>query len=136
MRPLAAVVTLSLLIVSASAAGPRETIIGKNSAFCDSERRVCLRGTLTYYANPRLLELRSRVQQAEGPGLLTIRLIGENADGHTRRTVLEVRIRGRYSEIVNDKLITDHPDVDGWRLDSISFVPGLPPPRHYDDLDF
>jgi hypothetical protein len=84
----------------------------------------------TYYANPRLLELRSRVQQADGPGLLSIRLVGQSADGHTRRTVLEARIRGRYSEIVNNKLITDHPDVDAWRLEAISFEPGPPPPSN------
>ena len=70
------------------------------------------------------------MQKAEGPGLLRFRLVGENDDGHIRRTVLEVRIRGRYSEIVNSKLITDHPDVDDWRLDSISFAPGLPPPSN------
>ena len=126
MRLLSVAVVLCLLAVPESLAGPRETIIGRNAAFCDRERHVCLRGTLTYYANPRLLELRSRVQQADGPGLLSIRLVGQSADGHTRRTVLEARIRGRYSEIVNNKLITDHPDVDAWRLDSISFEPGPP----------
>jgi hypothetical protein len=120
-------VVLCLLTVSGSLAGPRETIIGRNASFCDSEGQVCLRGTLSYYANPRLLELRSRVQKAEGPGLLRIRLVGQNSDGHTRRTVLEVRIRGRYSEIVNNKLITDHPDVAAWQLESISFEPGPPP---------
>lgn len=130
MRLLSVAAVLCLIIAAESLAGPRETIIGRNASFCDSERQVCLRGTLTYYSNPRLLELRSRVQKAEGPGLLKIRLVGENAAGHTRRTVLEVRIRGRYSEIVNNKLITDHPDVDTWRLDSISFVPGPPPPSN------
>ena len=124
MRPLFVAVVLCLLTVPMSLAGPRETIIGENTVFCDSERLVCLRGTLSYYSNPRLLELRSRVQKADGQGLLKIRLVGDNANGHTRRTVLEVRIRGRYSEIVNSKLITDHPDVDTWRLESISFEPG------------
>ena len=130
MRLLAVAVVLCLLTVSGSLAGPRETIIGKNASFCDGERHVCLRGTLTYYANPRLLELRSRVQKADGPGLLRVRLVGQNTDGHTRRTVLEVRIRGRYSEIVNTKLITDHPDVDAWQVEAISFEPGPPPPSN------
>jgi hypothetical protein len=130
MRLLSVAAVLCLLTVSESLAGPRETIIGRNASFCDNEQHVCLRGTLTYYVNPRLLELRSRVQKADGPGLLRIRLVGQNADGHTRRTVLEVRIRGRYSEIVNNKLITDHPDVDAWQLESISFEPGPPPPSN------
>lgn len=124
MRYLVLVVLLSLLAVPAAMAGPSETIIGKNAVFCDDQDLVCLRGTLTYRSNPRLLDLRSRVQRAVGPGLLKIRLVGENADGHTRRTTIEVRIRGDYSEIVNTRLITDHPDVDSWALDSIGFEPG------------
>ena len=120
--PLAALVCI--FAASTTVAGPSETLIGKNELFCDEGERVCLRGTLTYHANPRLLELRSRVQRAEGPGLLKIRLAGQNADGHTRRTILEVRIRGDYSEIVNTRLITDHPDVYSWQVDSISFEPG------------
>jgi len=124
MRYLVSIVLLSLFIAPAAMAGPSETIIGRNALFCDDQDRVCLRGTLTYHANPRLLELRSRVQRAVGPGLLKIRLVGENADGHTRRTTIEVRIRGNYSEIVNTRLITDHPDVYSWKLDSIGFDPG------------
>jgi hypothetical protein len=119
LNPLATI--LCIFVASTTIAGPSETLIGKNALFCDADERVCLRGTLTYYANPRLLDLRSRVQRAEGPGLLMIRLVGRNADGHTRRTILEVRIRGDYSEIVNTRLITDHPDVYSWQIDSISF---------------
>ena len=117
-------ILLSLFSASAAIAGPTETIIGKNTLFCDDANSVCLRGTLTYRSNPRMLDLRSRVQRATGPGLLKSRLVGENADGHTRRTTIEIEIRGDYSEIVNTRLITDHPDVYSWELDSISFEPG------------
>lgn len=116
-------VLLCIFAATTTVAGPSETLIGRNELFCDGDERVCLRGTLTYHANPRLLELRSRVQRAEGPGLLKIRLVGQNADGHTRRTTIEVQIRGDYSEIVDTRLITDHPDVYSWELDSISFEP-------------
>ena len=116
-------VLLCIFATTTTVAGPSETLIGRNELFCDGDERVSLRGTLTYHANPRLLELRSRVQRAEGPGLLKIRLVGQNADGHTRRTTIEVQIRGDYSEIVDTRLITDHPDVYSWELDSISFEP-------------
>ncbi len=124
MRYLFATVLLGLFSTPLALAEPSETIIGKNALFCDDDDRVCLRGTLTYRSNPRLLDLRSRVQRATGPGLLKIRLVGENADGHTRRATLEVEIRGHYSEIVNARLVTDHPDVYSWALDSIGFEPG------------
>ena len=59
---------------------------------------MCLRGTLSYYANPRLVELRARVRKAEGPGLLKFQLVGENSNGHTRLTTLEVRIRRQVAQ--------------------------------------
>ncbi len=120
-------VFLLLLIAVTATAGPSERVTGSNSRMCDSDGKVCLQGSITYYSNPRLLELRSRVQRASGPGLIVFRLTGENRDGHLRRTSIEVRIRGRYSEIVSTRLITDHPDVDSWTLESIQFTPGDPP---------
>lgn len=124
MRHRLATVLLGILSASTAIAGPAETIIGKNEVFCDDGNSVCLGGTLTYRSNPRMLDLRSRVQRATGPGVLKIRLVGENADGHTRRTTIELRIRGHYSEIANTRLVTDHPDVYRWAVDSISFEPG------------
>ncbi len=118
---------LLCLFAATALAGPSERVTGSNSSMCDAERKVCLRGSITYFSNPRLLELRSRVQRASGPGLIVFRLTGENRDGHLRRTSIEVRIRGRYSEIVSSRLITDHPDVDSWTLESIQFTPGPPP---------
>ena len=120
-----------LAAASAAEAGPSTIIAGSRSMLCDAEQLVCLRGSIRYFSNPRLVELRSRVQHANGPGKLVFRLAGENRDGHVRRTSFEVRIRGNYSEIVNTRLITDHPDVDAWTLESLAFVPG-PPPNNND----
>lgn len=121
------VTVLLCIVAGVSFAGPSERITGSNTTLCDVEREVCLQGSITYFSNPRLLELRSRVQHAPGPGLVIFRLVGENRDGHVRRTSIEVRIRGKYSEIVSSRLITDHPDVDAWALESIHFTPGPPP---------
>ena len=107
----------------AAAAGPRDRLTEPDAILCDDGDQVCIRGSITYRTNPRLLEFRGRVQRATGPGLLRVRVIGENLDGFTRRTTMEIQIRGRYSEIVNHRLITDHPDVDAWRLEKIFFQP-------------
>ncbi len=118
-----------LLLLSfsmAATAGPQERLTDSNAELCDQENRVCLRGTLTYRSNPRLLQLRARVLRATGPGLLRVRVVGENLDGFMRRTTMEIRIRGNYSEIVDHKLITDHPDVDSWELEAIFFSPDKP----------
>ena len=117
-------VTGVLLLFSVAAiAGPRDRITDAGSMLCDDGDQVCIRGTLTYRSNPRLLEFRGRVQRATGPGLLRIRVVGETLDGFARRTTMQIRIRGHYSEIVEQRLITDHPDVDAWALERVSFEP-------------
>lgn len=126
MRACLPFIVLGLLACQAAEAGPRERITAANATLCDTGNQVCLRGTLSYYSNPRLVELSGRILRATGPGLLVFRLSGENAAGDTRYTFLEVGIRGNYSEIVDHKLVTDHPDVEHWRLDSIRFKPGPP----------
>jgi hypothetical protein len=93
----------------------------KSETFCDSSGEVCLRGTISYRVNLRLLKLRSRVVSAPGPGLLRINVTGENQQGHLHRAAIEVTIRGHASEIVNKEMIPDAPDVYTWDLDSINF---------------
>lgn len=124
-------VLLILVAASASVAGPREKIAESGTMFCDGAKRVCLRGSLSYYSNPRMLELRSRVRFADGPGLVKIRVVGTDSTGYPRYTTIEAWIRGRPSEIVNKEVITDHPDVESWRLESITFEPGPLPDEEY-----
>ena len=131
IRATLAVVLLSVLVASVADAGPREAITESNAVLCDAERRVCLRGSLSYYSNPRLLRLRSRVLNAVDSGLVKIRVVGEDSTGYPRYTTLEIWIRGRPSEIANAEVITDHPDVEDWQLDSVSFEPGPLPDEEY-----
>jgi hypothetical protein len=43
---------------------------------------------------------------------------------------MEIQLRGKYSEIVEFKMIPDHPDVANWRVTAIEFEPGqLSPPK-------
>jgi hypothetical protein len=96
--------------------------IERDGLLCDDNHAVCLRAWLSYEPNPRLLRLRGRVQSATGPGLLKIILAGTNRNGDRRYTPMEIRLRGRYSEIVDYKMIPDHPDVDNWQIDTVSFI--------------
>lgn len=93
-----------------------------NERVCDDSGAFCLSGTLSYQPNPRLLRLRARVQTAPGPGLLRIRLIGSTRLGMRRLAPLEVRVRGDFSEIINHKMIPDHPDALEWAVDRVEFV--------------
>ncbi|HEX9851790.1 MAG TPA: hypothetical protein VGA68_02205 [Woeseiaceae bacterium] len=93
----------------------------KGQTFCDLTGEVCLRGTISYRVNLRLLKLRSRVVTAPGPGLLRIYVTGENRQGQLHRAAIEVTIRGHASEIVNKEMIPDAPDVYEWHLESILF---------------
>jgi hypothetical protein len=70
-----------------------------------------------------LLRLRGRVQRATGPGLLRIRVIGTNQHEHQRYAEMEIWLRGHYSEIINFKMIPDHPDVANWEVATVLFEP-------------
>ena len=123
MRPKLTLLTgaLALLVFTAALAGPRDYLF-QNERVCDADRLFCLRGTLSYHSNPRLLRLRARVQTAPGPGLLRIGLSGANQLGHRRFAPFEVRVRGNYSEIIDHKVIPDYPDVQGWVVERVEFI--------------
>ena len=111
----------ALFLFGAALAGPRDYLF-QNKRICDRNEVFCFRGTLSYSSNPRLLQLRARVQKAPGPGMLRIRLSGENQLGHRRFAPFEVRVRGHYSEIINHKMVPDHPDVEGWVIEQVEFI--------------
>lgn len=120
---------LFALPVFAANAGPTLHLL-RNERFCDVEQLLCMRGSLRYEVNPRLLRLWGRVQTSPGRGLLRIRLAGSNNLGHRRTTAMEIQLRGKFSEIVEFKMIPDHPDVANWEVTTIEFEPGeFSPPR-------
>lgn len=111
-----------LLNAAPSLAGPRDYLF-RDERLCDDNGVFCLVGTLSYESNPRLLELRARVRKAPGPGLLRIRLIGKNRLGYRRLAPLEIHVRGNPTEIINHRMIPDHPDALEWAVQSVEFVP-------------
>ncbi len=126
---MAANVRMRLLLLAASAtifmanalAAPRDYLFHEERV-CDAYEVLCIRGTLSYHSNPRLIRLRARVQTTPGPGLLRIILAGTNQLGHRRVAPFEVRVRGRYSEIIDHKMIPDYPDVQGWSVERVEFI--------------
>jgi hypothetical protein len=111
----------ALFFLGAALAAPRNYLF-HDERVCNSDRVFCLRGTLSYDSNPRLLWLRARVETAPGPGLLRIRLSGANELGHRRFAPFEVRVRGHNSEIIDHKMIPDYPDVQSWVLERVDFI--------------
>ncbi|MGI9344378.1 MAG: hypothetical protein ACR2QV_16215 [Gammaproteobacteria bacterium] len=110
-------------------AGPTVHLL-RNERFCDVENLLCMHGSLRYEVNPRLFRLWGRVQTSPGRGLLRIRFAGSNNLGHRRTSAMEVQLRGNYSEIVNFRMIPDHPDIANWQITTIEFEPGqLSPPK-------
>ena len=111
----------ALFFLTTALAGPRDYLF-RDERICDVNEVFCFRGTLSYHSNPRLVHLRARVQSAPGPGLLRIRLAGANLQGHRRTAPFEVRVRGRYSEIINHKMISDYPDTQSWAVERVEFI--------------
>ena len=111
----------ALFILTGVLAAPREYLF-RDERLCDIDEVFCFRGTLSYHSNPRLLRLRARIQMAPGPGLLRISLAGANQQGHRRYAPFEVRVHGRYSEIIDHKQIPDYPDVQAWVVERVTFI--------------
>jgi hypothetical protein len=111
------------LLASATALASRTLYLAENALICDSDRVLCVDGTLSYDVNDRLLWLRGRVQSTTVPGVLEITVKGTNRLGHVRYAPMEIQLRGRASEIVDFRMIPDYPDVENWSIDRIAFVP-------------
>ena len=114
-------IVLCLLLVSPAAPAATDFLV-RNGEICDDERTMCIRGTLAYYPNPRIMELRGRVMHAPGPGWVKILFAG-NRDGQRASSVMEIPIRGRHSEIIDRRYIPDNPAIRNWRVLSIRFEP-------------
>lgn len=123
MRPVLELLGLVALGCACPALAGPALYIERGGLICDTEQTVCLRGNLVYEPNPRLLRLRARVQFAPGPGELRILMTGTNRSGDRRYAPMEITLRGKYSEIVDFKMIPDHPDVNAWEIDRVSFEP-------------
>jgi hypothetical protein len=111
----------ALALAETLRAGPIDYLF-RDERVCDEDRDFCMVGTLSYRINPRLLRLRARVQKAPGPGLLRIRLRGETRQGFQRLAPMELRLRGKPTEIINHKIIPDHPDAEFWTVQRVEFV--------------
>ncbi len=111
---------MALLLSAAALAAPLEYLF-KSERVCDADKTFCIYGSLTYRFNPRVLNLSARIKTAPGPGLLRITVVGENRLGHRRRAPIEIRVRGKYSEIIDHKMIPDHPDVHDWQVERFEF---------------
>jgi hypothetical protein len=105
-----------------SLAGPFR-YLARDELLCEPSRATCVRATLTYEHNDRLLRMRGRLVSAPGPGLIQITLTGTTRQGFRRYAPMEIAVRGRPTEIVDFKMIPDYPDVYDWVIDRIAFVP-------------
>ena len=110
-----------LILATLTLASDRDFLL-RDERLCDQTSRFCLHGTFTYESNPRLLHLSARVQKAPGPGRLRIVLVGRNRLGYRRLAPFEVRVRGQRSEIINHRMIPDHPDAQGWAIERVEFI--------------
>lgn len=124
--------TVVVLPLAAAAEAPRYLL--RADEVCDTERDVCLRGSLIHYPDSNRIELSARVIRAPGPGWLRILFAGVDDGGHRGSTVLEFPIRGRYSEIVRKSFIPDPPSLDHWRVLGVIFTPDEAAARAARDL--
>jgi hypothetical protein len=121
LRAASLAVCTAFLCVSAQAEPPRR--LNDAPIICDAERAFCLRGSLWYRPNSRRLELRGRINQAPGPGWVSIVFRGSSRTNQPASAIMEFPVRGAYSEIVDRSFIPDHPQVGEWRVERLFFEP-------------
>ena len=114
-------ISLASALTPAPISAAETNYLIRNELFCSTSKNICIRGSLSYDVNPRLLALNGRVQRATGPGTLLIYLSGENRNGHRRVAEMEMHLLGHYSEIIDYKSIPDHPDIITWEVETILF---------------
>ena len=115
------VISLSCILTASALAAGNVRFLKRSERFCDVSGELCIHGSLTYRPNSRELRVLGRVVIAPGPGLLKISMSGSNRQDHRYRSEMKIAIRGRYSEIIDHKMIPDPPDVDDWEVASITF---------------
>jgi hypothetical protein len=110
-----------LVLAGPAAAAPSDFLV-RNEDICSSDRTMCIRGTLVYRPDSRIMELYGRVTGTPGPGWVRILFQG-NWRGNLASSVMEFPIRGAYSEIVDFRYIPDNPAVRYWRILDVRFEP-------------
>jgi hypothetical protein len=118
-----AVIAFALILSVVTATAEQRHYIKKTEVFCDAAHIICLRGSLTYEANSRILKLHARIQKQVVPGTITMLFTGSNRQDMLKRTEIVHAVKGRYSEIVNKSIRPDAPDVSNWQLHSFTFAP-------------
>lgn len=116
---------LSAVLLLLASAGQASTFyfLARNERICAVEEAVCIRGTISYDTNSRLLHLRGRVERAPGTGWLRLTFVGVSERNQRGSTTMEFPIRGRCSEVLDRKLVPDHPQIDDWRLEVMAWFP-------------
>ena len=120
MPRLASAIALCFLLLPSTTLPAASEFLVKNSDICDAEGTMCIRGTLVYRPDSRIMELRGRVKGSPGPGWVRILFRG-SWRGNLASSVFEFPIRGRNSEIIDRKYIPDNPAVRHWRILNIAF---------------
>lgn len=110
-----------IVLIATQASAATLLYLARDELLCDPAETTCIRATLTYEKNDRLLQLRGRVVNATGAGMVTISLTGTTRQGFRRHSPMEIQIRGKETEIVDFKMIPDYPDVYDWAIDAVAF---------------
>ena len=121
-RALRPVLALCLLAAAAAGASGFRFLV-EDETLCADDERLCIRGSLSYEPNPRLVDFRGRVTATAEPGEFVLVLVGHQRDGTRRYAEMRLAVKGKYSEVVSQRMIPDWPDIDDWALDHVAFRP-------------
>ena len=115
---------LLIFLLFFSAALPAHTsVLVKNQLFCDEEKLLCIQGWIAYEDHFNTIRIDGHLAERSVPGTISLRFSGTTRAGEPVSARLEIRIDGRYREIIKGSFVPDAPKRTRWTMTAFYFTP-------------
>ncbi|MCH8896183.1 MAG: hypothetical protein IH927_07970 [Proteobacteria bacterium] len=98
------------------------TVLVKNQLFCDEEKKLCMQGWIAYENHFNTIRVDARLAERSVPGTISLRFSGTTRAGEPVSARLEIRIDGRYQEIIKASIVPDAPSRTHWTMSVFYFT--------------
>ena len=113
---------LAILLFCSPALHGHTFALVKNKLFCDEEKKLCMQGWIAYENHFNTIRVDARLAERSVPGTISLRFSGTTRAGEPVSARLEIRIDGRYQEIIKASIVPDAPSRTRWTMSVFYFT--------------
>ena len=117
---------LAILLFCSPVLHAHTFVLVKNKLFCDEEKKLCIQGWIAYENHFNTMRVDARLAESSVPGTISLRFAGTTRAGEPVSARLEIRIDGRYREIIKSSFIPDAPTRTRWTMTAFYFTADKP----------